>query len=72
MRKKKAEGRQYRKLDGAAEARLAAVACSEPPEGQARRTIGLLADKLVELEVVRPIGPTTVWRTRQKTNSSRG
>ena len=42
-------GRQYRKLDGAQEARLAAVACSPPPEGQARWTMKLLADKLVEL-----------------------
>jgi transposase len=52
--------RQYRKLDGAQEARLAAVACSPPPEGQARWTMKLLADKLVELEVVEGIDPATV------------
>jgi transposase len=65
-------GRQYRKLDGAQEARLAAVACSPPPEGQARWTMKLLADKLVELEVVEAIDPATVWRTLKKTRSSRG
>ena len=65
-------GRQYRKLDGAQEARLAAVACTPPPEGQACWTMKLLADKLVELEVVESIDPSTVWRTLQKTRSSRG
>jgi transposase len=65
-------GRQYRKLDGAQEARLAAVACTPPPEGQACWTMKLLADKLVELEVVQAIDPTTVWRTLKKTRSSRG
>jgi hypothetical protein len=65
-------GRQYRKLDGAQEARLAAVACSPPPQGQARWTMKLLADKLVELEVVEAIDPATVWRTLKKTRSSRG
>ena len=65
-------GRQYRKLDGAQEAQLAAVACSLPPEGQARWTMKLLADKLVELEVVEAIDPATVWRTLKKTRSSRG
>jgi transposase len=72
LHKKKAEDRQYRKLDGEQEARLLALACSRPPEGQARWTMRLLADKLVELEVVRGIDPSTVWRALQKTNSSRG
>jgi hypothetical protein len=72
LHKKKAEDRQYRKLDGEQEARLIALACSQPPEGQARWTMKLLADKLVELEAVRSIDPSTVWRALQKTNSSRG
>jgi transposase len=72
VRRKRPTGRQYRKLDGAQEARLAAVACSAPPEGQARWTMKLLADKLVELEVVEAIDPATVWRTLKKTRSSRG
>jgi transposase len=72
LHKQKAKDRQYRKLDGQQEARLIALACSQPPEGQARWTMKLLADKLVELEVVPGIDPSTVWRALQKTNSSRG
>ena len=65
-------GRQYRKLDGAQEARLIAVACSAPPEGQVRWTLKLLADRLVELEVVEAVSAETVRRTLKKTTSSRG
>jgi transposase len=72
LHKKKAKNRQYRKLDGAQEARLIALSCSPPPEGQARWTMQLLADQLVELEVVESIDPATVWRTLKKTTSSRG
>jgi transposase len=61
-----------RKLDGAAEAHLIAVACSDPPPGHARWTMRLLAAKLVELEVVDRIAPETVRLTLKKTNSSRG
>jgi transposase len=63
---------RQRKLDGAAEARLIAVACSAPPEGRARWTLTLLADKLVELEVVGSVCDETVRRVLKKTNSSRG
>ena len=72
VRRRPPTGRQYRKLDGAQEARLAAVACGPPPQGQARWTMKLLADKLVELEVVEAIDPATVWRTLKKTRLSRG
>jgi transposase len=72
LHKKRAASRQYRKLDGAQEARLIALTCSPPPEGQARWTMKLLADRLVELEVVEAIDPATVWRTLKKTTSSRG
>ena len=72
LHRKKPTGRQYRKLDGAQEARLVAIACSEPPAGRARWTMRLLADRLVELEVVASIDPATVCRTLQKTASSRG
>jgi hypothetical protein len=65
-------GRQYRKLDGAQEARLIAVACSPPPEGRGRWTLRLLAGRLVELEVVDAIDPSTVHRTLKKTTSSHG
>src|SRR5215203_3288669 len=57
LHRKKPTGRQYRKLDGKQEAQLIAVTCSQPPEGQARWTMRLLADKLVEMEVVESIDP---------------
>jgi transposase len=60
----------HRKLDGEQEARLVALACSEPPEGQARWSLRLLADKLVELEIVGAVSYQTVRRTLKKTNSS--
>ncbi len=72
VQRQRPTGRQYRKLDGAQEARLAALACSPPPERLARWTMKLLADKLVELEVVESIDPATVCRTLKKTKSSRG
>ena len=61
-----------RKLDGKAEARLTAIACSEPPEGHSRWTVRLLADRLVQLDVVDTISHKTVWETLKKTTLSRG
>ena len=58
-------------LDGRAEARLIALACSRPPDGRAAWTMQLLADKLVELEVVESISDETVRTTLKKTRSSR-
>ena len=55
-----------RKLDGAAEARLVALACSEPPDGRAGWTLRLLADRLVELEVVDTVSDETVRRALKK------
>jgi hypothetical protein len=72
VRKKQDRPSRERKLDGAAEARLIALACSEPPEGRACWTMQLLADKLVELQVVDSVCDETVRRTLQKTRSSRG
>ena len=61
--------REYqRKLDGKQEARLLALACSEPPEGQARWSLRLLADRLVELEVVAEVSYQMLRRTLKKTN----
>lgn len=56
-----------RVLDGRAEARLAALACSEPPTGHARWTLQLLADRLVELRVIDTISADTVGRALKKT-----
>jgi transposase len=61
-----------RTLDGAAEARLIALACSPPPAGRAAWTLRLLADRLVELEVVEVVSHETVRQVLKKTNSSRG
>ena len=61
-----------RKLDGAAEARLVAVACSKAPGGRAEWTMQLLADKLVELAAVDSISDETVRRALKKMRSSRG
>ncbi len=61
-----------RKLDGAQEARLVAIACSQAPEGRASWTLRLLADKLVELELVESIGCETVRQTLKKMTSSPG
>jgi transposase len=72
-RHRKSPARQYhRTLDGAQEARLAALACSAPPEGRKRWTLRLLADRLVELEVVETISHETVRQALKQTGSSRG
>lgn len=56
------------KLDGKGEAVLVALACSDPPEGREHWTMQLLADRLVELELVDAISDETVRRTLKKTN----
>jgi transposase len=55
------------KLDGEQAAHLVALACSAPPEGRARWTMRLLADRLVELALVEAISDETVRRTLKKT-----
>jgi len=57
-----------RKLDGAQEARLVALACGAPPTGRARWSLRLLADKLVELEIVDEVSHQTVRRALKKTS----
>lgn len=56
------------KLDGDAEARLVQLACSEAPSGRQRWTLRLLADKLVELNVVDSISHETVRQRLKKTS----
>jgi transposase len=68
--RKKPTGRQYRKLDGRQEAQLIALACGKPPAGRAHWTLKLLANRLVELEVVEAISPECVRTTLKKTRSS--
>jgi len=71
-RKRQDRPSRERKLDGRAEARLVALACSQPPEGRQEWTMQLLADKLVELRVVDTVSDETVRRALKKTRSSRG
>jgi transposase len=61
-----------RKLTGKQEAYLVALACSDPPEGKKRWSMQLLADRLVELEIVEEISDETVRRTLKKGTLSRG
>lgn len=66
---RKPPDREYeRKADGDLEAHLIALSCSDPPEGYARWSLRLLADKVVELKYVESISYETVRRTLKKTN----
>jgi transposase len=57
-------------FDGAFEARLIALACSDAPEGYDRWTVRLLADKVVELKFASSVSHMTVQRVLKKTNLS--
>ena len=64
---RKPSGREYeRKADGDFEARLIALSCSEPPEGFSRWSLRLLADKMVELEIVDSVSHETVRSVLKK------
>jgi transposase len=68
VRKEQDRPSRQRALDGRAEARLIALACSQPPDGRKAWTMRLLADRLVELEVVPSISDETVRRSLKKAN----
>ncbi len=72
LNRRKQLRRRQKRLDGEGEARLIAMACGEPPEGRAVWTLKLLADQLVECEIVETISTETVRRVLKKTNSNRG
>jgi transposase len=72
VRKPQDKPSRERKLDGKGEARLITLACSKPPKGRAAWTLRLLADTLVELQVVDAISHETVRQVLKKTNLSRG
>jgi hypothetical protein len=55
-------------FDGSFDARLSALACSEPPQGRKRWTVRLLADKAVELKIADSVSAMTVQRSLKKTN----
>jgi len=69
---RKEQENRHRKIDGEVEARIVATACSEPPEGQERWTLQLIADEIVRLEVVESISATAIGTTLKKTNLSHG
>jgi transposase len=60
------------KIDGKIEAKITMIACSEPPDGRSKWTLKLLADKLVEMEVVDSISNMTVQRVLKKMKLSLG
>jgi transposase len=68
VRKSQERPSRLRTLDGRAEAKLIALACSPPPDGRKTWTMQLLADKLVELDVVPAICDETVRRCLKKAN----
>lgn len=61
-----------RKLDGEQEAHLIALLCSQAPEGYERWSLRLVANKLVELELVQSVSHETVRQVLKKTNSNPG
>ena len=72
LERKSQDRARFRKLDGAGEARLTQLACSDPPDGYGKWSLRLLADELVALEVVDSIGHECVRQTLKKTSSSPG
>ena len=66
LNRKKQLRRRQKRLDGEGEARLIAMACGEPPEGRASWTLKLLADQLVECEIVGTISTETVRQALKK------
>ena len=70
IRKKRVMGPRKIKITGDVEARLIALCCSPVPEGYARWSVRLLADKMVELKYIDDISPMTISRTLKKTNLS--
>ncbi len=59
-----------RKFEERDRAKITALACSEPPEGYARWSLRLLAEKLVELELIESVSYDTVDKVLKKTNLS--
>lgn len=62
----------HRIMDGEKEAKLVTLCCSDPPEGYAKWSLRLLADKMVELKYVDSVSYETIRRTLKKTNLNHG
>lgn len=67
-RKKQTRLSRERTFDGEGEARLIALSCSDPPEGYGQWTLRLLADKIIEMEIVDTVSHETIRKTLKKTN----
>ena len=70
--KKRSKPSRPQKFDGEKEAHLIALACSEAPEGHARWTLRLLAEKMVELNHFSTVSHETIRRTLKKTHCDLG
>ena len=70
LNRKESDRIYTKKVDGDAEAYLVALSCSQPPEGFARWSLRLLADKAVELGYFEDISHETVRRTLKKRNKA--
>ena len=69
---RKEQKNRHRKVTGDVEARICAIACSNPPEGVSRWTMQAIADELIRLEVVDYITDSTICEVMKKTKSNRG
>ena len=69
-RKKRVKPPREIQFGGEFEAKLLALACSDPPEGKSRWSIRLLAEKMIELKMVDTVSPMTVCNTLKKMNLS--
>ena len=72
LSRKSQENRKPRRLDEEQEAHLIALTCSEPPMGQGRWTMRMLAERMVELGYVEAVSDETVRQTLKKTNLNLG
>lgn len=68
MSRRKSRRKYLRKLDGKQEAQLTQIACSQPPEGRARWTLRLLADRMVQLDYIESVSHETVRQVLKKMN----
>ncbi len=68
LTRREQKNRRRKIIDGEKEAYLIAIACSETPMGQAKWTLQMLADKMVELNYVETVSQETIRQTLKKTN----
>jgi hypothetical protein len=69
---RKKQENYHRKVTGEIEARICAIACSEPPDGRSRWTMQMIADELIRLEIIDYITDSAICETLKKTKLSHG